>query len=373
MKAITPLFKSLRPAVAVATLSLVVASCEKNNFNEEGPAVSTSQTDEALAWYAMQGLYVSAADTAAATDNLYKYSLGSGQTIITQQFTSGAKDGNGVLYNRYTDEVFQLSRQKKTLYVFSNGRNLSNPPMIARSFTDSTLSSGREIAYDRKNDILFIANNSDSSIRLYRNFSSLSGNVIGEKVKISGQPWGIIYDEMMDKLVAVMDLDAMRLDVFDKPSTLVAGQGTASRSLKIADRPNGTFSRLHGITYNSASDILIVTEIGEATAPTTPTPGKPAFNADGGIYIITKAAAKLASGGTINANGIIYGANTGLGNPVDVAFRWIDGKGYIFPVEKANKKIAAFKVTDRGDVMPVTSVTTSYSPEDADLTFFAKP
>ena len=196
---------------------------------------------------------------------------------------------------------------------------------------------------------------------------------MGDKVKISGQPWGIIYDEMMDKLVVVIDMDGMRLDVFDNPSSLQAGQAWANRSLNIADRPNGSFSRLHGITYNSASDILIVTEIGEAAAPATPTPGKPAFNADGGIYIITKAAAKLANGGTINANGVIYGANTGLGNPVDVAFRWISGTGYIFPIEKANKKLMAFKVTDRGNVMPTTSVTTAYSPEAADLTFFAKP
>lgn len=367
MKTFAPIRSSLY-VIAITTLSVLATSCQKNNFKEEAPAAVASQSDELTALSAMQGIFVSAADTAAATDNLYKYGLQNYQTVTSQQFTTGAKDGNGVLYNRSTDEVFQLSRAKKTLYVFANGSNMSNPPSLVRSFTDSTLSSGREIAHDKKNDILYVANNTDSSIRVYRNFSSLSGIVIGEKVKISGQPWGIIYNETMDKLVVVIDLAAMRLDIFDHPSALVAGTATASRSLNIADRPNGTFSRLHGLTYNSAADALIVTEIGEAVAPVTPTPGKPAFNADGGIYIINNGASKLASGGTINADAVIYGTSTGLGNPVDIDSRWLNEKGFIFAIEKANKKIQAFRITDMGDVMPVATVVTTYSPEASSLT-----
>lgn len=366
MKTFAPLRNSFS-AVAITTLSIFAISCQKNNLKEEAPAAVASQSDELTALSAMQGIFVSAADTAAAVDNLYKYGLQNYQTVTSQQFTSGAKDGNGVLYNRSTNEVFQLSRAKKTLYVFANGSNMSNPPSLVRSFTDSTLSSGREIAHDKKNDILYVANNTDSSIRIYRHFSSLSGIVIGEKVKINGQPWGIIYDDMLDKLVVVIDLAAMRLDIFDHPSALTAGTATASRSLNIADRPNGTFSRLHGLTYNSAADVLIVTEIGEAAAPVTPTPGKPAFNADGGIYIINNGAAKLASGGTINADAVIYGANTGLGNPVDIASRWLNGKGFIFAIEKANKKIQAFRITDMGDAMPVSTIVTTYAPEAASL------
>lgn len=366
MKTFAPVRNSLS-AIAITSLTVLAISCQKNNLKAEAPAAVASQSDELTALSAMQGIYVSAADTAAATDNLYKYGLQNYQTVVSRQFTTGAKDGNGVLYNRNTDEVFQLSRAKKTLYVFANGFDMSNPPSLVRSFTDSTLSSGREIAHDKKNNILYIANNTDSSIRIYRHFSSLSGNVVGEKVKINGQPWGIIYDEMLDKLVVVIDLAAMRLDIFDHPSSLQPGTATASRSLNIADRPNGTFSRLHGLTYNSVADVLIVTEIGEAAAPATPTPGKPAFNADGGIYIINNGAARLASGGTIHADAVIYGANTGLGNPVDIASRWLNGKGFIFAIEKANKKIEAFRITDVGDAMPVTTVVTSYAPEAASL------
>jgi len=367
MKTSTMLSNSALIAVA---LSLITTSCQKTNFREEAPSVvAASQSDELTALAAMKGLYVSAADTAAATDNLYYYYLQNYQTVISTPFTSNAKDGNGVIHNKRKDELYQLSRQKKTLYVFANASNMQNPPVAVRSFTDTTLSSGREIAHDIKNNILYVANNTDSSIRVYRNFSSLSGNVIGEKLKISGQPWGIIYSEEMDKLIVVMDLAAMRLDIFDNPSSLTAGTATASRSLNIADRPNGTFSRLHGLTYNKEADILIVTEIGEAAAPLIPTPGKPAFNADGGIYIIKNAASKLAGGGTINADALIYGANTGLGNPVDIASRWLNGKGFIFAIEKANKKIAGFRITDAGDIAPVNTVVTAYAPEAASLIY----
>lgn len=367
MKTFKLIQNALLFVITITGSAVLITGCQKNNLNEEGAAVVAEQNDEIMLNRAMEGMYVSAADTAAAVDNLYKYGLKDARTVTTMQFTSGAKDGNGVLYNRKTDEVYQLSRLKRTLYVFANGSNMSNPPTLVRSFTDTTLSSGREIAYDKKNDVLFIANNSDSSIRVYKKFSTLSGNIFGEKVKISGQPWGIIYNDVLDKLVVVIDLTAMRLDVFDHPASLSAGNATASRSLNINDRPNGTFSRLHGLTYNDDADVLIVTEIGEAVAPTTPTPGKPAFNADGGLYIIKNAASKLSSGGSINADAVIYGANTALGNPVDVASRWIKGYGYIFAIEKANKKLLGFKITDSGDMMPVRTVVTAYSPEDADL------
>ena len=54
------------------------------------------------------------------------------------------------------------------------------------------------------------------------------------------------------------------------PSALAEGIVTANHSLNITDRPNGSLSRLHGITYSPKFDLLIVTEIGEAAAPAVP-------------------------------------------------------------------------------------------------------
>ena len=354
----------------VATALFVTAdtACKKTIVSDSKQASGVVQNDDLLAGREKSGLFLSAADTAAAVNNLYLYKIAATQIQEQMQYTTNAKDGNGVYYNQATDEVYQLGRKNKTLYVFANASTMSGTPTASRTFTDTTLSSGREITYDVKRDILYASNNTDSSIRVYKGFTNLSGNVKGEVLKISGQPWGITYDRKENRLVVVMDQAAMRLDIFDSPDKLIAGTVTASRSINITNRPNGTYSRLHGVDYNYDIDALVVTEIGEATAPLVPTEGKPAFNADGGIYVLKNAASKLASGGTFAADTEIYGANTGLGNPVDVSARWANGKAYIFVAEKANKKLMIFDLTISGDASPGRFIATTFSPEAITVT-----
>ncbi len=334
--------------------------CKKTALNEQSASSSIDESQTAV----IQTLFVSAADTGAAVNNLWRYNFLAAAQLDSTAFASNAKDGNGVYYCKSKDELYQVSRKNKTVYVFSNASNLTNPLVPSRSFTDTSLSSGREIAYDNYRDILYIANNSDSSIRVYKNFSSLSGMVTGAKLKIQGQPWGIDYDPTAgsNKLIVVIDQAAMRLDIFDAPQKL-SGSVTASRSINISDRPNGTFSRLHGVKYDASKDVLLVTEIGEAAAPLVPTPGKPPFNADGGIYIIKNATSLINSGGTVAADNFIYGANTFLGNPVDITLGNVGSKLYVFVAEKANKKILSFNLKDNGNVTPTLWTGTSYSPE----------
>ncbi len=361
----TSLSKKGLKVLAVSALALAVISCKKSVVPEE--TATFTQSEEIRETGVGSGVYVSAADTAAAVKNLHLYSFLSFREVVPAEYNSNAKDGNGILYNKLTDEVYQLSRKNKTLYVFSNASNLTDPPVPSRTITDNTLSSGREITYDFKKDILYVANNTDSTIRVYRDFSMLSGEVTGEVLKINGQPWGIFYEEKSDRLIVVIDLAAMRLDIFDKPASLMPGMVTASRSLHITDRPNGSFSRLHGVTYFAKGDILAVTEIGEAAAPPVPTEGKPAFNADGGIYLFTNASQKLAMGGSFAADALIYGANTGMGNPVDIDYRNVHFKPYVTVAEKANKKILTFRMTDHGNATPVNTIVTGYAPEAIDL------
>lgn len=330
---------------------LFIVSCKKENT----PAEPASR------------LYVSAADTDPAVANLFLYDPADVTSpTITATINNNAKDGNGVIVTG-NDQLFQLSRQNKTVHFYTTASALNNSSVAARTFTDATLTSGRELAYDNQRDILYIANNTDSSIRMYSNASTLSGNVTGKKFKIAGQPWGIFYDAAGNNLLVLMDLAAMRIDIFSNPSGLAEGIVTASRTLNITNRPNGALSRLHGITYSASSDMLLVTEIGEAAAPSVPNLTKPAFNADGGIYIIKGAAAKIAAGGNVTADAVIYGSNTMLGNPVDIAIDDRNAKGIIYVAEKANKRILAFKVTDANNASPTINVSTTYSPEAIDL------
>lgn len=352
-------FKAMACILASATL---ISSCQKSGLDELTSENLADANVSKTSVHESNGLYVSAADTAAATKNLFLYITSPDYMVDSASYRTEAKDGNGVFYYSAKKELYQLSRAKKTIYVFDDAAALAENPIPARTITDNTLSSGREITYDKQRDILYVANNSDSTIRVYKNFSYRSGNVTGKVLKISGQPWGIFYDDISNSLIVLIDQAAMRLDIFDNPASL-SGTVTASRSLNITNRPNGTFSRLHGLTFDAMADVLLVTEIGEATAPVTPTDGKPAFNADGGIYVIKNAASKLASGGNVAADAVIYGSNTMLGNPVDIAFGKVNGFNAMFVAEKANKKILAFRLNDSGNIAPYSAVNTSISPE----------
>lgn len=343
--------KSTLPFYAILFISsFTFMSCDKDDDNP--PATPVSR------------LFVSNADTDPATPNLEIYDPADASSFVASvKIASGAKDGNGVVYDDSKNILFQAGRTAKTIYYFNNANSLTTTATPSGSFTDASLSSARDIVYDNTNNTLIVANNSDSTLRIYTNASTATGNVTGRVVKLSGQPWGLFFDQPNNRLLVLMDLAAMRIEVFNNPSALPAGIATSNSTMNISDRPNAAKSRLHGLTYSSKLDVLIVTEIGEAVAPLIPDPSKPAFNADGGIYIIEGAKAKLTAGGNVTANRVIYGANTMLGNPVDVAFDDRDNKRLIYIAEKANKKILIFKLTDSGNVAPTTSTTVTTAPE----------
>lgn len=337
--------------IAIFTLSLGFISCKKNDIpgNKDQKDISR--------------LYVSNADIDEAVANLDVYDDADTNPMLAVQSFTGAKDGNGVFVDQETDMLFQASRQKQSIYVFRNASTISANPTPKTVFTDNTLTSAREIAYDNSSKTLFVANNSDSSIRVYMNAPNLSGNVVGRKLKIPGEPWGIHYDASKDRLLVLIDKNGKRIEVYNNPSSIPAGNANPNSVLYVGGSPNGASTRLHGITYSSKLDILLVTEIGEPSAPAMPTAGKPAFNADGGIYIFENAAQKLTSGGGFKADRFIYGSNTGLGNPVDIAIDDVDQK-QIYVAEKANKKILIFRLSDEGNQSPKQTISTDKLPED---------
>ncbi|HEU4471546.1 MAG TPA: hypothetical protein VFR58_10710 [Flavisolibacter sp.] len=330
-----------RPVLSLASLLFVLVSCDKD---DDTPAEPVSR------------LYVSNADTGPSIQNLEVYNNADAGLSNPVKVASGASDGNGVVYDAGRNILFQAGRMSKTIFYFSNAGMLTSGSIPSGSFTDAGLSSARDIAYDGGSNTLFVANNTDSTLRIYAGASSATGNVSGRVVKLSAQPWGIFYEKDNNRLLVLMDNAAMRIEVFNNPASLTAGLATPNSVLNISDRPNGGKSRLHGLTYSSKLDVLLVTEIGEAAAPAVPDLTKPAFNADGGIYIIENAGAKLTAGGNVSANRTIYGSNTMMGNPVDIAFDDRDNKRLIYIAEKANKKLLVFKLSDNGNVSP--SITT---------------
>lgn len=149
-----------------------------------------------------------------------------------------------------------------------------------------------------------------------------SGNVaplFRTPMPVGVQPWDLDYDPMADRLYVAAT----------NGRVLVYDDYLDTRPVK-ADRvidPNESgaiTSNLHGIVYDADTDRLILSDVGD-----------PASHTDGRIYVLEKAS---------TANGLTFlrleltGGNTGLGNPVDIAF---DGHR-LFVAEKGNNRLLRF-------------------------------
>ncbi|HEY1009092.1 MAG: hypothetical protein ACO1NS_10215 [Daejeonella sp.] len=321
-------------AFLVLLFTVILSACTKDD-NEPLPKSTVSR------------LYVSNADTDTAVPNLFIFDPADSTSFPKPyQFDSKLPDGNGIVFDPYSGIVYQVSRQERNIRSFSveTDGTLSEKG----SFIDERLPSAREIAFDRNRKSLYVSSDSDSAIYVYGGIDTLRSTVRAtKKLKINdGRPWGIHLEG--ENLFVALDQGKLEVLLFENASALQVGLISANKRIAIAGA-----TRLHGITYSSESDVLMITDIGDASSKT-----------DGAIYIIEEAAAKFtAQGSQITPTRTIRGVSTGLGNPVDIAFDKREGKGLIYVAEKANNKILVFKLADNGNVDPFMTTTLSSSPE----------
>ena len=306
----------------------------------------TKDENEAMPTSTVSRLYVSNADTDAAVNNTMIFDpADQNQFDDPYLFDSQLPDANGILFDPFSGMVFQVSRLNKNIRTFKVNTNgsLSN----ANSFIHEGLTSARELAFDRSRNILYVSSNADSAIYVYENAASLKGSVVAnKKLKLNGQPWGIHLEN--NSLFVVIDQARVEVQLFEQASELVVGTIAPTKKMTISGA-----KRLHGITYSSDKDVLILTDIAEATST--------GFDSDGSIYVITDASSKFTATGTsVSPTSTINGSLTSLGNPVDVAW---DGENLIYIAEKAKRKILVFKYSDSGDVAPSVVANLTTSPE----------
>lgn len=317
---------------ALCLLPFLISGCMKDD-NEPMPQSTVSR------------LYVSNADTDAAVSNTLIFDPAD-QSAFSEpyKFNSQLPDANGILFDPFSGTVFQVSRRNKNIKTFTvnTDGSLSNK----NSFIDEGLTSAREIAFDRNRDILYISSNTDSAIYVYNKASTLTGVVLADKkLKLNGQPWGIHLED--DRLFVVIDQARAEVQLFETASALEVGSIIPVKKITV----NGAV-RLQGITYSQDRDILILTDIGDTSS-----------DSDGSVYIITEAGAKFTAGTPVTPGKSIKGLNTGLGNPVDVAWDDRTGKDLIYIAERSRRKILVFKFTDNGNIAPSVVANLTSSPE----------
>jgi hypothetical protein len=305
--------------------------------------------NEAMPKSTVSRLYVSNADIDASVNNTLIFDPAD-QTKFPEpyKFNSQLPDGNGIQFDPYSGVVFQVSRVNKNIKTFKV--NTDGSLVLKSSFIHEGLLSARELAFDRSRDVLYVASNIDSAIYVYHNASTLKDNVLADKkLKLNGQPWGIHLDN--DRLFVVIDQNRVEVQLFEAASALAVGPIVPTKKITVSGA-----KRLRGITYSSSRDILILTDIAEATLT--------GFDSDGSVHIITDASSKFtASGAAISPSKTIKGALTGLGNPVDVAWDDREGKDLIYIAEKARRKILVFKYTATGNIAPSYIADLTSSPE----------
>lgn len=317
-------------------LFFFLSSCVKDE-NESMPKSTVSR------------LYVSNADTDAAVMNTLIFDPADQASFPEPyKFNSQLPDGNGILFNPFSGVVYQVSRVNRNIRSFKV--NTDGTLVNKSSFIHEGLVSAREIALDRSRDMMYISSNTDSAIYVYPSVSTLNGTVLaGKKLKLNGQPWGIHLDN--DRLFVVIDQNRAEIQLYENASALVVGPIQPTKRIRL----NGAI-RLRGITYSASRDVLILTDIAEATGS--------GFDTDGSIHIITEASSKFTeAGSSISPSRTIKGVLTGLGNPVDVAWDDREGKDLIYIAEKAGRKILVFRYSAAGNLAPLVTAKLNSSPE----------
>lgn len=206
--------------------------------------------------------------------------------------------------------------------------------------------------------LIFVAENNASAPGILVFSLCASGDaapVLNLNLADNARPWDVDYDASTDRAyvaltngtVAVFDEVTARMN--DGITTLTAQDRT------IIPAVGGTAllapSNIHGIDFDPASGNLILSDVGSAADAT-----------DGKLYVLS--AADSAEGLTeIQVN--IGGANSNLGNPVDIMYSGSD----LFVAEKSNNVIMRFDnilASEGGDISANATISFN-APESVAL------
>ncbi|WP_047546022.1 hypothetical protein [Psychroserpens sp. Hel_I_66] len=267
------------------------------------------------------------------------------KTLIT---TSTAADG--VYYNSSTDAVIQASRSGLSLEGFNDTTDLLSGVTVDVDLSGTNdMDSPREVAVN--GNFYVVADNADvdgndltADGRLF--VYELNGNAftLRNVITTDFKLWGITF--INNNLYAVVDA-TNQLAVFNSFLTNTTDATVpASKTIEIEG-----IVRTHGLTYDSASNVMILTDIGSAMNTQD----------DGGFHIIENFSNKFSNttdGGilSVTEQTRVSGASTQLGNPVDVAYDSESETVFIAEAGNNGGRILAFNnIGSGGDIAPAVN------------------
>jgi len=231
--------------------------------------------------------------------------------------------------------------------------SISEGTAMAETFGAGDMASPREAAVN--GNFIVVADNADVDGddqtldgRLFIYSRSASGVSLRNTITTDFKLWGIIF--IGDDLYAVVDADD-ELAVFnDFLSNTTDATLSANKRVVIEG-----IVRTHGLTYDSGSNTMIMTDIGSAANT----------DDDGGFHIIENFSSQFdaaADGGMIAVGNQIRvaGSNTMLGNPVDVAYDGENDIVYIAEIGNGGGRLLSFNdAKTGGNLTPTSNVASS--------------
>lgn len=315
--------------ITSAFLILCFSSCDNNDDSENTTVVPESTLV-----------------TSSNTSGKITYTNLLATTPTVKSFTIASLDAEGISYNSDTDAVIVASRTSNKLETYTGIKNAltagTDNLMLSLSSTAGEFNNARETAVS--GDIVIVAQDQLASNgminKLFVYKKNSTGFTLLKTFTTDFKLWGIHVNG--SDLFAVADLTG-DLVFFKDYMSNASGTITATKRVTIAG-----LTRSHGITYSSSDDVMILTDVASAASGT-----------DGGLIVIknfsnvfnmTATSATIAVMNQIR----IYGPNSTLGNPVDVAYDYVTKKIYVAERLNAGGQVLTYSFpTASGDIAPI--------------------
>lgn len=325
--------KTIKTLALTCAIAIGLTSCSDDNDND-----TVIQNDTKVLFTSNN-----------ADGNVNIYNVSNINSVSKSTLITPATMADGIYYDSDDDLVVQASRSSLGLEGYAGisiASSAVNTTVSANVMSGLNMTSPREVAVN--GDIYVVADNADADGndatkdgRLFIYTKSGNTFTLRNTITTDIKLWGIIF--VGNDLYAVADT-TNELAVYSNFLSTTSTR-TLSATKQIAFEG---LVRTHGLTYDSMTDTMILTDIGDADSGT-----------DGGFHVIENFNSKFnatANGATLAVNQQIRvaGSNTVLGNPVDVAYDGSTKTVYI--AEAKNGKILAFNnVGSGGNMTPVYS------------------
>jgi len=329
--------KTIKTLALTCAIAVGLVSCSDNDNND-----SIIQNDTKVLFTSNN-----------ADGNVNIYNVTNINSVMKSTLVTSATAADGIYYDGNEDLVVQASRSTLGLEGYAGvsiASSAINATVTANIMSGLNMTSPREVAVN--GNFYVVADNADADGndatkdgRLFVYTKSGNNFTLRNTITTDIKLWGIVF--IGNDLYAVADTTnelAVYSNFLNNTSTTTL---TASKQIAVEG-----IVRTHGLTYDSMTDTMVLTDIGDAGSGT-----------DGGFHVIENFNSKFngtANGATlaVNQQTRVAGSNTVLGNPVDVAYDGSTKTVYI--AEAKNGKILAFNnISAGGNITPIYSADLS--------------